>query len=293
MNPSSIEQLARDLVIVLTSGFVAGVLCRRLGISLMVGYLLIGAVIGEGGLRLVGQHHQELEYLARGGVQLLLFAIGIEFSLTDLARLSRFFFVGGSVQMSIVAIIIGSLAALYLPGKAAVLLGAAVALSSTVIVFRALSERGESRFPHGRRTIAILLFQDVALVPLMLLIPLLAAEDGVLDLRLAALLAAKTVGSVIVVLLLPCGAALGREATGLVAEPGVGAGLHTLPTRLPVMECRSGRITSSAGGLRSGPRAQREPVDGPDRRPHRPLSRVVLRRVLRDSGHADVTTMAA
>ena len=140
----------------------------------MVGYLLVGALIGEGGLGLVAEENRSLEYLARAGALLLLFAIGIEFSLDELVRLRRHFFIGGSVQMVLVAVpVLLAGVLLGLSWQAAVLVGSAAALSSTVLVYRALEEWGHATSPHGRRAVGILLFQDIALVPLILLVPLL------------------------------------------------------------------------------------------------------------------------
>jgi CPA2 family monovalent cation:H+ antiporter-2 len=166
------ETLVLDLLLILVAGLVAGAICRRLGVSMLIGYLVVGGLIGEGGLGLVVSHHNhELQNLAEVGALLLLFAIGIEFSLRELVRLGRHMLVGGSIQMLLVAVpvvLIERLAGASWP--ASVLYGAAVALSSTVVVFKALDDFGQSATPHGRRAISILLFQDAALVPLLLLI---------------------------------------------------------------------------------------------------------------------------
>lgn len=167
-----------DLLIVLTSGLVAGVVCKRLGFSMLVGYLLAGAVIGRGGLGLIAEDPHEIEQLAHAGALLLLFAIGIEFSLDELVRLSRHFLIGGSLQMLLVSAPVALACRLFgVPWPVALLIGTATALSSTVIVFRTLTEWGETATHRGRRAIGILLFQDVALVPLMLLVPLLAGRQ--------------------------------------------------------------------------------------------------------------------
>ncbi len=169
-----ISKLVADLLIILGAGLFAGAACKRLGISLLVGYLVVGALIGDGALGFVTQENNELEYLARGGALLLLFAVGIEFSLEELFRLSRYFLIGGTVQMVLVAVpLTATCLAFGMAWNAAILAGSAGALSSTVLVFKALAEWGQTAAPHGRRAIGILLFQDVALVPLMLLIPLL------------------------------------------------------------------------------------------------------------------------
>lgn len=166
-----------DLLIVLAAGWVAGVLCRKLGTSLLVGYLVVGAMIGAAGFALIPHRPHELEYLAEAGALLLLFAVGIEFSLDELVRLSRYFFLGGSLQMLAVAgplVLIARGAGFSWPG--ALLAGTAAALSSTVLVFRALVELGHAGTGAGKRAVGILLFQDVALVPLLLLVPLLTGQ---------------------------------------------------------------------------------------------------------------------
>jgi CPA2 family monovalent cation:H+ antiporter-2 len=163
-----------DLLIVLAAGLLAGAACKRLGISLLVGYLVVGGLIGNGALGLVTQENHELEYLARTGALLLLFSVGIEFSIEELFRLSRYFLIGGTVQMMLVAVpLTATCMAFGMTWNAAILAGTAGALSSTILVFKALAEWGQTATPHGRRAIGILLFQDVALVPLMLLVPLL------------------------------------------------------------------------------------------------------------------------
>jgi CPA2 family monovalent cation:H+ antiporter-2 len=172
MDQSAISQL----LIVLAAGFGAGLLCKRLRVPLLLGYLVAGMLLGGGGLGLVQAGH-ELELIAQAGVLLLLFAIGLEFSLDELLRLSRWLSVGGTVQMALtVAPVVGFSIWAGMPWRPAVLLGSAVALSSTVLVYRALSEWGQLDAPHGRRAIGILLAQDVALVPLLLLVPALTGD---------------------------------------------------------------------------------------------------------------------
>jgi len=166
--------LGVNLLLVLIAGLLAGMVCHRIGTSLLVGYLVVGALIGEGGLGLVTQEQEELEYLAQAGALLLLFAIGIEFSLYELLRLGRYFLLGGSIQMLLVGAPVTAVAVMLgTPWQAALLLAAAAALSSTVLVYKALEEYGQADSAHGRRAVGILLFQDVALAPLMLLVPLL------------------------------------------------------------------------------------------------------------------------
>lgn len=178
MSEQLLAEFVTNLVTILAAGFVSGVICRKLNVSLIIGYLIVGTVIGHGGLSLITQENHEIEYLARAGALLLLFAIGIEFSLEELVRLSRYFFVGGAVQMSLTAIPCAAMLLVFMSWKTATVIGLAVALSSTVLVFKALAELGLTHSPHGKRAIGILLFQDVALVPLILVIPMLTGSDA-------------------------------------------------------------------------------------------------------------------
>ena len=192
-----------DLLIVLAVGLVAGAACKRLGVSLLVGYLIVGALLGNGALSLVTQENHELEYLARAGALLLLFSVGIEFSLEELVRLSRYFLIGGTVQMVLVAVpLTATCLAFGMTWNAAILAGSAGALSSTVLVFKALAEWGQTASPHGRRAIGILLFQDVALVPLMLLVPLLTKTGEPPSTAAYAILGGKSLSFIIAVLVL-------------------------------------------------------------------------------------------
>jgi len=171
------ESLIHDLLLILAAGLVAGLVCRWLRASVLIGYLVVGALLGHGMLDWVSDEEHQLEHFAEAGVFLLLFSIGLEFSLDDLKRLGRHLFVGGTIQMSLVGVPIAFFLSTWdLPWQAALLIASAVAFSSTVLVFKALSEWGQSQQPHGRRAIAILLFQDAALVPLLLLVPLLTGS---------------------------------------------------------------------------------------------------------------------
>ena len=137
-----ISKLIADLLIVLAAGLLAGSVCKRLGISLLVGYLVVGALIGTGALGLVTQENHELEYLARAGALLLLFSVGIAFSLEELVRLSRYFLIGGAVQMVLVAVpLTATCLAFGMTWNAAILAGSAGALSSTNAPIELLAQR--------------------------------------------------------------------------------------------------------------------------------------------------------
>jgi len=189
-----VESLILDVLTVLFAGLVAGAICRRLDVSLLVGYLVVGVLIGPGVFGLVSAQKHELKELAEAGALLLLFSIGIEFSIGELMRMGRYLLVGGTVQMTLVgATGAGAGLALGASWRTALLLGAAAALSSTVLVFKALEEYGQVTTQHGRRAVGILLFQDFALVPLMLLVPLLVGSEDQPPLREWAALGVRSV----------------------------------------------------------------------------------------------------
>jgi monovalent cation:H+ antiporter-2, CPA2 family len=194
----ALTKLVADLLVILAVGLAAGVACRRAGVSLMIGYMVSGALIGDGGFGVVSDSHA-LEGVARTGALLLLFSVGIEFSLQELYALGRHFLVGGPVQMLLSAIPVAGVALLFgMHWQGALLIAFAAALSSTVLVFKGIAELGQLEAPAGRRAIAILLFQDVALAPLILLAPMLSGqgeppsgnEFAMLGLKTAAFVAA-------------------------------------------------------------------------------------------------------
>ncbi|MGL4462344.1 MAG: cation:proton antiporter, partial [Planctomycetia bacterium] len=195
--------LVQNLLVLVAAGFVAGVLCRLANVSMLIGYILVGAVVGSGVLQWITPNDKDVQHFAEIGVLLLLFTIGLELSLDELSRLAKHLFIGGPIQMALSAIPAAVLLyQLSVPWQGALLLGGAVALSSTVLVYKALAETGRTVTPSGRRAVGVLLFQDVSLVPLLLIIPLLtvgsAAADkapiGAVDF---ALLGVKAVGLVV------------------------------------------------------------------------------------------------
>ena len=133
---------------------------------------------GPTALGLVDDTHQ-VEIMAEVGIVLLLFGIGLELSLSHMRRLWHAILLGGGIQVS-ATILCTALAALWFgmtPGPA-VFLGFIVAVSSTAIVLRGLSARGELDAPHGRLAVGILIFQDLSVVPMILAVPFLAGQDG-------------------------------------------------------------------------------------------------------------------
>ena len=167
-----------EMVALFIVSVVIAYLCYRLRLVPIAGFLLAGIVIGPNGLGLV--YDQELvDILAEVGVILLLFTIGLEFSLKKLSRIGRAIFAGGGLQVALtITIIMGVLLVLGVNWKAGIYTGCLVALSSTAIVLGILAERDETDTPVGRLSLAILIFQDLAVVVMVLLVPMLAGESG-------------------------------------------------------------------------------------------------------------------
>lgn len=167
-----------DITVIFALAVVAAIVCHRLRLPSSIGLLLAGVLAGPDALGLVRNVHQ-IELLAEIGVVLLLFVIGLEFSLGDLAHLKRQFTIGGSVQFFGTATIVGlATMAFGFSLQQSLYLGFVVALSSTAIVLRMLQERAELDAPHGRSVLASLIYQDIAVVPVMLTAPLLAGAVG-------------------------------------------------------------------------------------------------------------------
>ena len=174
-------------------------LAHRLRMPPLVGFFAAGVVVGPHGVGLIDGPDQ-IRTLSELGVALLLFAVGLELSLSLVRRWARSVFVGGGLQVS-ATLGAGALAAVALgvPPRQAIFYGALAAMSSTAIVTKAYADRAELDAPHGRAVISILLFQDLCILPLMLLLPLLAfggdAAGGGLELaRGLAIMAALVVG---------------------------------------------------------------------------------------------------
>jgi CPA2 family monovalent cation:H+ antiporter-2 len=170
--------ILQDLVIIFGAALVVVLLLSRLRLPAIAGYIVAGAILGPSGFGWVEDVH-EIEQLAEIGVVLLLFTIGLEFSPRELRRLGRVLVVGGTLQVGLTTGAVTGLAVLGgLDLARGVFLGFVVALSSTAIVLKGLAERGETDAPHGRLIVGILLFQDLCVVPMILLTPLLAGDGG-------------------------------------------------------------------------------------------------------------------
>ena len=169
----------RELLVVLTVSLVTVFLVRKLRLPNTVGFLVAGLLVGPGVLGLVQDRHA-IEVLAEIGIVLLLFTIGLKISLRDLARLRTLTLGAGGMQVGVTIGVVFALAvASGLPLRPAVFLGCLLALSSTAVVLKSLEDRGESDAPYGRLVLGILVFQDLAIVPMMLFIPLLGGAANV------------------------------------------------------------------------------------------------------------------
>jgi CPA2 family monovalent cation:H+ antiporter-2 len=191
--------LLKDILIVLALSMVVLYVCHRLKVPAVVGFLLTGIMAGPYGLGLITA--DKVHILAEIGVVMLLFTIGIEFSLKDLIRIKRAVLMGGSLQVLL------TLAATFLITRyfgygfgESVFAGFLVALSSTAIVLKLLQDRAEIYSPHGQTMLGILIYQDIIIVPMILLTPFLAGKVGPVGTSLPLLLA-KAIGIILLVIL--------------------------------------------------------------------------------------------
>jgi len=170
----NVQVLLLDLVVIFGLSVVAAILCHRLRIPTSIGLLLAGVLAGPDALALVRSPH-DIELLAEVGVVLLLFVVGLEISVADVSRLRREFIIGGSLQFfGTAAVSALALLPMGMNLPQAGYVGCVVALSSTAVVLRMLQERAEIETPHGRAILSTLIYQDIAVVPVMLTAPLLA-----------------------------------------------------------------------------------------------------------------------
>ena len=168
-----------DIVILLAASLLIGGVFSRFGQSPLVGYLLAGMILGgPGGIHAIGSEH-EIEAIAELGVALLLFSLGLEFSVARLKKLGTKPLLGGVIQVVSTVLLASAIAMPFgLAASEAVAFGAMVALSSTAVVLRILMERGEIDMPHGRNSLGVLLTQDMAVVPLALLMAVLGGKGS-------------------------------------------------------------------------------------------------------------------
>jgi CPA2 family monovalent cation:H+ antiporter-2 len=169
--------LLSDILIIILLSVVVLYLCHRMHLPIIVGFLLTGIIAGPHGLGLV-REIEAVKTLAEAGIVLLLFTIGLEFSFRSLFRIRKTVLLGGTLQ--IVLTVLAGFAAARLFGYSfnkAVFAGFLLSLSSTAIVMKILQDRAEMETPQGNASLGILIFQDMAAVPMMLMVPLLAGTE--------------------------------------------------------------------------------------------------------------------
>jgi len=183
-----------DVLILLTAAMLLGALFERLRQNAILGYLLAGTLLGPNALNLI-PNHKAVTDIAELGVALLLFVIGLEFSRKKLRSIGAIAFGGGTLQV-VLTTGLGMYAGTRfgLDPHAAFAVGAIIALSSTAVVIRLLVQRAEIDSIHGRNTLGILLLQDIAVVPLMLAVTILAGKGSALDVGWAM---ARAIGMVV------------------------------------------------------------------------------------------------
>ncbi len=176
--------LLKDIVIIFGLSIIVLFIFHRLKIPSIVGFLITGILAGPHGFRLVNAVH-EVEILAEIGVIFLLFTIGIEFSLKELLRIKKIVLIGGSIQVvSTILVSFAILTKIGIPSGESIFISFLISLSSTAIVLKLIQEKSQVESPYGQVTLGILIFQDIAIVPMMLFVPLLSGTESNISLSL-------------------------------------------------------------------------------------------------------------
>lgn len=205
-----------EILAILTSAVIVVWLFRRLKLPAILAYLVAGMLVGQHGLD-IAQEQVDYDHFAELGIVFLLFTLGLEFSLPRLVAMRHLVLSVGSMQVAISLLIFLIVSMFFgLSFSAAFVVGSILALSSTAIVIRQLSETGAMNRKSGQLSVAVLLFQDVAVVPLLIIIPMLA-QDGESSMLLALMLA-MVKGVVVVVLLMLIGKWLLPRVFNVIAQ---------------------------------------------------------------------------
>lgn len=174
------QEFLGQLVTVIVLSLVTVLVLRRIKMPAVAGYLVAGLAFGPNALGLVSDS-ESTEAMAEIGILFLLFTTGLKFSIGELFEMRRWVFGAGVIQVAVTILLataVGPLAGI--SPRVALLLGCLAAFSSTSVVAKLLEDRGELNAPHGRFSVSLLLLQDLAVVPTILLMPLLAGREGTL-----------------------------------------------------------------------------------------------------------------
>ena len=230
-----------DVLVLLVAAIVIVPLLKRLKSSPVIGYLAAGILIGPHGFGFISDA-EGAQALAEFGVVFLLFTVGLELSFGRLKQLRTYVFGLGAAQVALTgAIIFGIALAFGISINAAIVIGAGLALSSTAFVLQLLTERGERATPYGTMSFAVLLFQDLIIVPLLILVPLLNEQGPSL---LTAISQAGLKAVVALVVAVVVGRAVLRPVYRLIAASG-STELFVAATLLVVLS--TGLVFSLAG----------------------------------------------
>ncbi|OPY50153.1 MAG: glutathione-regulated potassium-efflux system protein KefC [Methanosaeta sp. PtaU1.Bin112] len=165
--------LLKDIVVIFALSVAVLLIFHRLRAPTIVGFLLTGILAGPKGLGLISASEQ-VSVLAEIGVVLLLFSVGMEISLKDLLKIKKYVLAGGSLQVALTILAVYAiLSRMQIPSGEALIFGFLISLSSTAIVLRIIQKKEQFDSIYGRTTLSILIFQDLAVVPMMLIVPLL------------------------------------------------------------------------------------------------------------------------
>lgn len=169
--------LLPDVVVIFSLSIAVLLICHWIKLPPIVGFIFTGVLCGPHGLALV-EAESEVQILAQLGIVLLLFAVGMEFSFKKIIEYKRYFLIGGLSQVGL-TVLLGFLvgAIMARPWGESLFLGFILALSSTAIVVRILEDKNETDSPHGHVIMGMMIFQDIAAIPMMLLIPILAGNS--------------------------------------------------------------------------------------------------------------------
>lgn len=170
--------LVADFAIILIGAAILGFLCQRIGLESIVGFLIAGAIIGPNALGLI-EDMELVEGMGEIGVIFLMFAIGLELSADRLRKMGMLMIGGGAIQVGgTIALVTGICALWSVDVKSGIYTGCLVALSSTVVVLKLLASRGHSGTQTGQVALAFLIFQDIAVVVMVLMVPILGGEGS-------------------------------------------------------------------------------------------------------------------